>query len=598
MARRHAYRFYLAFFALAGLSHHVQAQPNECVIRPQTIVRDACVSFSELEQLNSDISPALKDLTRADFFAYYRLNLFNKECPFWNDESSTCGNRACAVDTIDDPSKIPSIWSTEELSKLEGLRAQHPGPRQQKERPKQRPLQGQLGEKVDESCVLEDDDECDERDYCIPEDEGATSKGDYVSLLENEEKFTGYAGPGARQVWDAIYKENCFSKSVSSSSTQATSLPAAVTLRNVFQEYGRQHVDDAEDSYNLDDQCIEQRAFYRIISGMHASISTHICWDYFNQTTGEWTRNLECYKERLHTYPERVSNLYFNYALVTRAIAKLRKHLEHYTFCSGDPDQDYETKQKVQLLTNHLAGVPNTFDESALFVGGNQATLSLKDDFKQRFRNVSRIMDCVGCDKCRLWGKLQTAGYGAALKILFEFDETKNGENPHLRRTELVALINTLGRLSHSMAALQQFRKLIDLSDSPANPLTTPAAQIPVQRVSTSQSAQEAITTPSWAYGQYPDPDDSDFDDAHIRDFYAAMNKDRQASSTGIWAEIKAECNLVWRTYIMVLKSWFNLPFKLSGIFLMEVNRAWSYFLGLPVPPRSWKLRFPTKDEL
>lgn len=28
-------------------------------------------------------------------------------------------------------------------------------------------------------------------------------------------------------------------------------------------------------------------------------------------------------------------------------------------------------------------------------------------------------MDCVGCDKCRLWGKLQTHGMGTALKILF-----------------------------------------------------------------------------------------------------------------------------------------------------------------------------------
>ena len=33
-------------------------------------------------------------------------------------------------------------------------------------------------------------------------------------------------------------------------------------------------------------------------------------------------------------------------------------------------------------------------------------------------------MDCVGCDKCRLWGKLQTSGVGTALKILFELDET------------------------------------------------------------------------------------------------------------------------------------------------------------------------------
>ena len=70
-------------------------------------------------------------------------------------------------------------------------------------------------------------------------------------------------------------------------------------------------------------------------------------------------------------------------------------------------------------------------------------------------------MDCVGCDKCRLWGKLQVNGYGTALKVLFEYDETKNGENPLLRRTELVSLINTLGRISHSLAAARSFHEAL-----------------------------------------------------------------------------------------------------------------------------------------
>lgn len=47
----------------------------------------------------------------------------------------------------------------------------------------------------------------------------------------------------------------------------------------------------------------------------------------------------------------------------------------------------------------------------------------LKEQFKTHFRNVSRIMDCVGCDKCRLWGKLQVSGLGTAMKILFELDD-------------------------------------------------------------------------------------------------------------------------------------------------------------------------------
>lgn len=31
----------------------------------------------------------------------------------------------------------------------------------------------------------------------------------------------------------------------------------------------------------------------------------------------------------------------------------------------------------------------------------------LQEEFRLHFKNISRIMDCVGCSKCRLWGKLQ-----------------------------------------------------------------------------------------------------------------------------------------------------------------------------------------------
>ena len=58
----------------------------------------------------------------------------------------------------------------------------------------------------------------------------------------------------------------------------------------------------------------------------------------------------------------------------------------------------------------------------------------LKEEFKTHFRNVTRIMDCVGCDKCRLWGKVQTTGIATALKILFELDEKalKYGDSPSI----------------------------------------------------------------------------------------------------------------------------------------------------------------------
>ncbi|KAI1609731.1 ERO1-like protein alpha [Exophiala viscosa] len=579
MRLQHASPFFLAFYLF--LRPHCIRAEAQCAIDPNSIVTDACTSYSDLDRLNVELSPSVEDLTQnTDFFAYYRLNLYNKVCPFWTDEHSICGNRACAVDTIDDESDIPPIWRAEELSKLEGARAQHPGRALQRERPKNRPLQYQLGENVDESCVLEEDDECDQRDYCMPEDEGSTGKGDYVSLVNNTERYTGYSGLGARQVWDAIYKENCFSaKTARHASLKPKPLQAAESLKNVFQEYGRQHVDDSDDMYPLDDECLEQRAFYRVISGMHASISTHLCWEYFNQTTGEWGHNVECYKERLHNHPERISNLYFNYAILTRAIAKIRKHLESYTFCSGDPEIDFETKQKTLQLADKAASGPHTFDESIMFQ--DPAVVDLKDDFRNKFRNVSRLMDCVGCDKCRLWGKVQTAGYGAALKILFEFDEKKNGENPHLRRTELVALVNTLGRVSHSLDAVQKFRTAVNTGNYSVLDILGP---LPVSDESATKEPAKVETV----------DEDEDFDEFDEDYETEAVRPPQQT----IAEEFRSEFDLVWRALKMVLKSWVDMPFKLFAILVMELNRLWNFWLGLPVPDRSWDFQFPTRDEL
>lgn len=520
-------------------------------ISPKAIVSDACATYSDLDRLNTELQPSLKELTtNTDFFAYYRLGLFSRECPFWNDENGMCGNIACAVNTLDNEEDIPAIWRAEELGKLEGPKAVHPGKRLQAERSPQKPLQGMLGENVGESCVVEYDDECDERDYCVPEDESAGSKGDYVSLVDNPERFTGYAGEGTKQVWDAIYRENCFSKS---SFPKSASLglqaptpkgPAANALKSVM--VGQHALEElAED----EDQCLEKRVFYRVVSGMHTSISTHLCWEYLNQTTGTWGPNLQCYKDRLHDFPERVANLYFNYALVLRAVTKLGPYLKDYTFCSGDPSQDWMTNETVQKLTTKAAEAPQIFDESLMFVNGEGP--SLKEDFRNRFRNISRIMDCVGCDKCRLWGKLQTAGYGAALKVLFEFDN--NSEDiPILKRTELVALFNTLARISDSLDGIGKFRTMVEEEENAA---------------AKGSVFSDRVTKPHHVVTEAEDstPLEQDFVEHEESEREQLLREKRtgpgpDASITEIFL---SELSLMWRVAKYILRSWVRLPVEL-----------------------------------
>ena len=126
----------------------------------------------------------------------------------------------------------------------------------------------------------------------------------------------------------------------------------------------------------------------------------------------------------------------------------------------------------------------------------------LKVEFQGHFRNISRVMDCVGCDKCKLWGKLQVAlqrefhnwlyvekcrknndhasqqvtGLGTALKILFsgDFDQDRGSEltssnqdlprhkpDLALSRNEVVSLFNAFGKISTSIVQLEKFREML-----------------------------------------------------------------------------------------------------------------------------------------
>ncbi len=40
-------------------------------------------------------------------------------------------------------------------------------------------------------------------------------------------------------------------------------------------------------------------------------------------------------------------------------------------------------------------------------------------EMKAKFMNISKILDCISCEKCRLNGKVQIKGMGTAMKILF-----------------------------------------------------------------------------------------------------------------------------------------------------------------------------------
>ena len=403
--------------------------------------------YETIESVNPELFANLKELVKTPFFKYFQVDLY-RECPFWQ-ENSFCMNRECGITTVDE-STIPEKWRAASLSKIElpppDERIQLPG------------------------CYYRDSD------YCFLDD---MTEGEYVDLSLIPERYTGYSGPSAHRVWKSIYEENCFGVAenfqssgsfgeaemnmMSSSSPALISLPD--TLTDVFRSDGS--------AFDEDGECLEKRVYYKIISGMHASISTHICLEYLDQRTGEMGPNLSCFVSRVASHPERLQYIYFNTVLMLRAVARIAPYLSAYDYCSdavtiasGQPVMHSDADEEARMLSklNNVISIAEhvgKFDESVLFRGENANIL--KEEFKAHFRNVSRIMDCVGCDKCRLWGKVQTMGVATALKVLFEMDE--KALNPRkntnlLQRSEVVALFNTLHRFSESLQAVDTFREM------------------------------------------------------------------------------------------------------------------------------------------
>jgi hypothetical protein len=137
------------------------------------------------------------------------------------------------------------------------------------------------------------------------------------------------------------------------------------------------------------------------------------------------------------------------------------------------------------------------------------------------------------------------------LKVLFEFDENDSSKDPPLRRTELVALLNTMDRLSHSLSAIKEFRAMIDERDG----TTSEAA------VSTPAADKEVLKTKALL----EEPDDDPAYEPRKKTIVQNNKPPRRKHTANMTVseEFMAELDLVYRTFVYVLHSWTQIPGKL-----------------------------------
>jgi len=423
-------------------------------------LEDRCCTAETLAAANSELNRVLSELTQTSrFFALFKVNML-RECPYWKDDG-LCFSSDCAICECEDH-EVPVAWLHEgSCSKSEDECAELEQPGRQHEA-LERLTQGK-GLKKDVNVEVETavnsggwQQQQKSSAWTIQEDDSAMT---YVDLRKNPERFTGYKGDSARKAWHAIYTENCFN--FAKNCAKGACAPNA---------------------------CRAERVLFKLISGIHTSINTAVVREFVFATGSSehdvhamlehpwwkfWSApNVDMYRWRIGNFPDRIQNLYFTLALMLRALGKAHTILDPdvYPYETGDPISDLRTKSLVEQLFSLSLLAPGCeapFDEAGVFAleeelsidvddRGIAGTLNLRsdsvrdlrDEFRSAFLNISSIMDCVGCETCKLWGKLQFLGIGTGLKLLFE-DRVARAD---LNRNEVIALFNTIAKLSDSIS--------------------------------------------------------------------------------------------------------------------------------------------------
>ncbi|KAM4663510.1 ERO1-like protein alpha [Discoglossus pictus] len=435
-----------------------QSAAQRCFCQVTGYLDDCLCDVESIDQFNNHkLYPKLQKLLERDYFKYYKVNL-KKPCPFWGD-SNRCGVRDCAVKPCDS-NEVPYGIKASSFKYTKEAHHVHGEIEECEEAKQLGAVDESISEEAQEAMLkwTKHDDSSD--NFCEADDEESPDT-EYVNLHLNPERYTGYKGADTWRIWNSIYEENCFKPEATNPSASGR----GESDENIFYNW-------------LEGLCVEKRAFYRLISGLHTSINVHLSANYLLQDTLQektWGHNVMEFQKRFDAVltkdegQKRLKNLYFLYLIELRAISKVLPFFERSSFLLYTGNQTTDTRNKEILLDvlQEAKSFPLHFDENSFFAGNKKEADKLKEEFRQHFRNISRIMDCVGCVKCRLWGKLQTQGLGTALKILFsekqisQIPESGPSYGFNLKRQEIVSLFNAFGRISTSIKELENFKKLL-----------------------------------------------------------------------------------------------------------------------------------------
>lgn len=358
-----------------------------------------CCSADDVDANTEALLMNLNDITVHPYFRYFKVNT-EKDCPFWavslvcNSEDNACTVGKCTQESIP-----RTLWSNKDMSDLSTPDSHI-------------------------SQMVPHPYNADDWGLWLSTDDAAS----YVDLVANPEGNTGFSGPMAIKVWQAIYKENCLS--------------------------------------TTDETCQEVDVLRTLLSGLHMSINLQVATNFkkdpnlaspqhtagiYNNPLISFFPNCEMFEKRIAPNRQFIDNLYILYQFTLRALTKSKaqfiRDLDSFNAGEGgvETPEDAKLKKSIADLFNSKLLCVKTFDETRFLE--SPKGLELLPQMKRMLTNVTHLMDCVPCEKCRIWGKLETKGMATALKV-----NMSPGKTPViLDRAEQVTLINLTRQLAFAV---------------------------------------------------------------------------------------------------------------------------------------------------
>lgn len=416
-----------------------------------------CCSTDEVLNRTDEVFVLLDKIVRHPYFRFFKVNV-HRPCPYWAVSLLCMGKGSpCTVCKCTEKDVPFELLGEKDMGIVES---------------EGEDLAFQNGQVQKASSALPTG--FDSFGFAAASAVAAGGEEEYVDLVQNPESNTGYVGPLATRIWEAVYRENCFD------------VAAMLSAHNDADD------DDGSEAVNVgkgggsdvttEGTCTEQLIFYRLISGLQTSIATHLSVNFFRQTPIgsdapiEFSPNCGELKRRVYDHPERIENLMTLYQFVLRAMTRAASvFLEHGD--AYDVDESHfpgavgndELHDALDRLFKVKLLCSNTFNETKLLESARGRLLL--PEMKRMMLNITTLMDCLACEKCRVWGKLQTRGLAAAFKVVMSDPAAKVG----LSRGDMVALMNFARQLSFSVQHLKELREQCTASSS------SPVDQAPLQ---------------------------------------------------------------------------------------------------------------------